>query len=137
MPCGDRLSPRFPSISAIEAAAAVLGQADIRAIRFQDSLRDASRGDIVYLDPPYPPLNGTAYFTHYTMDRFGAEDQLQLAEEVSRLHTKGVKVLMTNADTPNIRKLYKHFRHEAVAVTRYVSSGKKKERVSEILITNF
>src|SRR5258706_11060525 len=49
------------------------------------------RSDLAYLDPPYPPLNGTSYFTHYTTDRFSHADQVTLAR--SEEHTSELQSL--------------------------------------------
>ena len=36
-----------------------------------------------YIDPPYPPLNDTAYFTHYTALRFGSSEELRVDRNAS------------------------------------------------------
>ena len=96
-----------------------------------------SNNDFIYLDPPYPPLNGTSFFTHYTKDRFLEDDQKRLAELVSNLNKNGCKFMMTNADTILIRKLYKNLNIYKLSVTRWITSKSKKHNVSELVITNY
>ena len=91
----------------------------------------------MYLDPPYPALNGTAYFTHYTADRFHNDQQKLLADECRRLHNLGALFLLSNADLPEIRKLYSGFRIESIPVRRYISCKGERLRVSELLIKNY
>ena len=52
----------------------------------------------VYFDPPYRPLTETASFTAYTENLFDDEKQIELANFVESLHTKGAKVVVSNSD---------------------------------------
>ena len=89
------------------------------------------------MDPPYPALNGTAYFAHYTKDRFGSEEQHRLADVVRELDGRDCRIMISNADVPEIRRLYRGFSMRSIDVTRYVSSQKTKHRVAELIITNY
>ncbi len=91
----------------------------------------------MYLDPPYPPLNGTAYFTHYTRDRFTEDDQRELANSVRTLHRAGSLFMMSNADTSLIRRLYRGFRIDSLAVTRSVTCKSKRLQVRELVMRNY
>jgi DNA adenine methylase len=111
--------------------------ANLRAADFAEALAEADSGDFVYLDPPYPPLNRTAYFAHYTADRFDAAKQESLAEQVRMLAARGCLFMMSNADVPHIRKLYLGFRITTLSTTRYVTCKKRKYRIKELVITNY
>ena len=137
VPYGDKPQPRFPDAAWLRRISEVLASATLSVASFEDALAPSRAGDFIYLDPPYPPLNGTSFFTHYTMDRFVEGDQLRLAALVRDLDCRGCLVLMTNADTPLIRKLYKGFDCRALSVTRFVSAKKVKHRVRELVITNY
>ena len=45
--------------------------------------------------------------------------------------------MMTNADTPVIRKLYEELNMRPLPVTRFVTCKKEKYKVSELIITNY
>ena len=89
---------------------------------FEAVLEDARRGDFVYFDPPYVPVSDTAYFTAYIPGGFSWTDQQRLAEVVSRLAARGVKVMLSNSDVPALRELYRDFRVETVTATRRINS---------------
>jgi DNA adenine methylase len=114
-----------------------LRHAQLRAGHFKEAVRDAKRGDFVYLDPPYPPLNGSSYFTHYTKERFSTDDQKEVAKVARELASRGVRVLVTNADTRLIRRLYAGWHFKRVSRPRWVRSGKVKHKVNELIITSY
>ena len=47
---------------------------------FRRTLALAGDGDVVYCDPPYEPLPGTAGFTNYAAGGFSWDSQVELAE---------------------------------------------------------
>jgi len=46
---------------------------------FEKALETATKGDFIYLDPPYQPLSKTTNITSYTKDSFSYKDQNRLA----------------------------------------------------------
>jgi DNA adenine methylase len=137
VPYGRKSSPRFPSTVDLTAIAAVLRGARLSTQDYRAAFTRARSGDFVYLDPPYPPLNGTSFFAHYTPDRFGIADQAQVAACARDLDKRGCLVMVSNADTPAVRKLYRGFVVTRLSVTRYVSSSSIKHQVGELVITNY
>lgn len=73
---------------------------------FSDTMRQVSKHDVVYCDPPYVPLSKTANFTAYAAGRFDWKDQIELADWASKLSAKGIKVVISNHNTPTARELY-------------------------------
>jgi DNA adenine methylase Dam len=77
---------------------------------------------LVYLDPPYlagvddtkASKKGSAY-TAYSGDTFTYQDQQELAEYACALVQGGARVVVSNADTPKIDKLYPSSLFEIVA----------------------
>lgn len=137
VPYGYKTNPIFPDRGQLVAVAKKLKTARLSVRCFRQSLRAAGKRAFVYLDPPYPPLNGTAYFTHYTPDRFSEADQKALATAVKRLNARGALFLMSNADTPLIRRLYKAYTIQSIPVTRFVTCMSTKHKVRELLIRNY
>jgi DNA adenine methylase len=137
VPYGHKNPPLLPSRKELRAASALLKGATLRISDFSTSLAALGKNDFVYLDPPYPPINGTSYFTHYTADRFGERDQEALADSVKALDARGAKFMMSNADTKLIRSLYARFRIIPLTVTRYITCKAIKHRADEVIITNY
>jgi DNA adenine methylase len=137
VPYGWKEPPALPTPEQLERASNALKHAVLVSHKFEQALQEAKQNDFVYLDPPYPPLNGTAYFTHYTMDRFTQFDQERLAYTVRRLDQIGCRVLMTSADIPLIWRLYKGFQLRSLPVTRFVTCKAVRHTVSEVVITNY
>ena len=73
---------------------------------FSDTLRRASKHDVVYCDPPYVPLSKTANFTEYTTGGFNWKDQTALAEWATKLSARGIQVVISNHNTSTARELY-------------------------------
>jgi len=137
VPYGHKKNLITPSRTKLEAVSKVLAEVSISTSDFRECIATAGKGDIVYLDPPYPPINGSSYFTHYTKERFSTSDQESVAEEAFAAGSRGSKVLVTNADTPIIRDLYQGWEITPINRPRYITSSKHKHKVSELIITNY
>ena len=107
VPFGRHRNPTVLDRAALKAAHQALQCVELMSSDFAQPLRFARRGDFVYLDPPYQPLSHTANFTAYTTRGFAWEEQERLADWIGRLAARGCYVLINNADTPEIRQLYR------------------------------
>jgi DNA adenine methylase len=137
VPYGWKESPALPNKDVLRLASEALQKARLCSGSYEDAVASAKSGDFIYLDPPYPPLNGTSYFTHYTKDRFDEKDQKRLAAIVKELDRRGCWLMMSNADVMSIRRLYKQFRMTSLSVTRFISCKATKHIVKELVITNY
>lgn len=136
VPMGSYKNPRIHNEQNLRAVSAVLQDTELVHQDFEQALASAKPGDAVYLDPPYVPLSGTAKFTDYTRAGFWPEDQQRLAARALELKRAGVRVVLSNHDTPEVRALYPApFEHRVVPVRRFVNrDGKKRGHVDELLI---
>jgi len=137
VPYGRKDRPALPSREELEDASRALRSTEIQEADFREVVAKASPGDFVYFDPPYPPLNGTSYFTHYTAGRFAEGEHKDVAKAARSLAEMGCDVMVTNADLPEIRKLYRGLDLYAHAVRRSVHSGGKRHRASELIALSF
>jgi DNA adenine methylase len=118
--CSEALNDRFVSIQATD---------------FAPICGDAEKGDLVYFDPPYVPVNATSDFTSYTSKGFGIEEQERLARLFTSLAKKGATVVLSNSDTELVRKLYAGFNLIEVLARRNINSkGDKRGPITELLV---
>ncbi|MBC8484761.1 MAG: Dam family site-specific DNA-(adenine-N6)-methyltransferase [Bacteroidetes bacterium] len=137
VPYGWKEPPALPQLHLLRQASVALKNAKLTALPFEKILLNISKNDFIYLDPPYPPLNGTSYFTHYTVERFCEKDQRKLANLAKQLDSFGCRFMMSNADVPLVRELYHQFNIFMFSVNRSISCKSKRHNVSELIITNY
>lgn len=116
-----------------------LNRGDIRIKErdFYETCRDAARNDFVFFDPPYVPVNGESSCKLYTRERFSDDEQKRLAALFRDLDSKGVKLMLTDHDTPLTRELYGRYPIRKVNVRRSVNSDPKGRTGREIIVTNY
>jgi DNA adenine methylase len=120
----------------LRACSKALATVDIEHGHYQDVFFKAEKGDTVYFDPPYVPISSTASFTSYTRDGFGPNDQIALRDLAWELKRRGVQVILSNHDVPEVRELYADFDIKQILVGRAINSkGSKRGRVPEVIIT--
>ncbi len=94
----------------------------------------AKRGDVLYFDPPYHPLDNTDGFTEYTANGFGSHDQACLARLVQQLMLKGARPIVSNSNASDVKELYKDLGHKELLVPRAINcDGTKRGRIVEML----
>jgi len=129
--------PAIPSLEDLLAASACLRGNRIVSGDFEEVLRDASTGDLIYLDPPYPPRSDTAYFTHYSAGRFGWEEQTRVAAVFSNLVERGCHVMLSNVNDERIVDLYRRYYLSVIDVIRWLGSNGDRYCVQEIVVTSY
>ena len=137
-PWGSYLNPRIcdePNLNLVHEA---LKGVTLKCEDFEQAVGNAQRGDLVYFDPPYVPLNPTSSFTAYTSNGFGVQEHLRLYKTFLELTHKGVNVVLSNSDTPFVRSLYQDWTLNKVLARRNVNSkGTLRGPVGELIVTNF
>jgi DNA adenine methylase len=127
----------LPSREVLTSSAHSLRKAKIIEGDFQKALAKASAGDFVYLDPPYPPRSDTAYFTHYSADRFAWDQQVRVAEIFYELSRRGCLVMLSNAHQKKVVSLYSQFFTYRLGTMRWLGSNGDRFRVRELVVTNY
>jgi len=120
------------------AAGAVLEQAQIIQGDFRTLWRGSAgprKGDVVYCDPPYLPAGEAKSFAAYDASGFGVKETEALAEHALRWSKRGAHVLLSNADTPEVRRIFAGFQIERVTARRSINrNGAGRGSVGELLI---
>lgn len=135
VPFGKYTAPRFPA-DEMRQFVKRTGQGNTRfACRdFREIFAESEAGDVLYCDPPYVPLSATSNFTSYAGTVFGSRDQEDLARLARDAHARGVTVVLSNHDTPAVRRLYADARIIAFEVQRSIScKGNARTKAPELL----
>ena len=99
-----------------------------------DEIEGIEKGDLVYFDPPYHPLNETSSFTSYS-GSFGSMEQIRLRDYFKKLNDYGVFVILSNSSSPYIRDIYKEFTVLEVFCSRNINSkSNKRGKIPEFLV---
>lgn len=105
---------------------------------FEETLLcNAKRGDFVFMDPPYWPTK-TQGFTAYHSSRFTVADQDRVFRVFQKLTHRGCKVLLTNSDVEEIRKMYRMYTQIPVHTVRPLHKVQTRATASrELAIMNY
>ena len=99
---------------------------------YEEILDKAKEGDFVFLDPPY--IENNNYGFNYNKNEILNETFIQeLFIQVKKLDNRNVKWLMTQADTQQIKNVFKDYIFKKFKVYRSSS----KSYVNELLIMNY
>ncbi|MEK7865266.1 MAG: DNA adenine methylase [Planctomycetota bacterium] len=135
VPFGRYANPRICDEVNLRAVARSLKGVSISLRGYARVRTVAKPGDLVYFDPPYQPVSTTSSFTAYDRHGFGEEDQRRLRDVFAELATRGVRVLLSNSDTPRVRELYAAFRLDRVWASRSINSrGDRRGKVAEVIV---
>ena len=138
VPFGRRTTTSLHDLESIKQASNVLQGTEIITGNYVDALATADRGDFIYLDPPYVPLNATSNFTQYVGSNFGNDEHLKLRDVFEELDKRGCLLMMSNSDTPIVRNLYKNFNQMEVLADRAVNCKiQGRGKITELVITNY
>ncbi len=137
VPVGRFTKPRIVHPERLAACSRALRGVSLKAQTFDHLVEDAQRGDVIYFDPPYVPISRTANFASYSLGAFGLEDQERLAGIFRQLDQRGCKLVLSNSDTEDVRRLYKGFELKRIEVRRNISAnGSTRGVINELVVRN-
>lgn len=113
-----------------------LRAAELRSGDFEEGLEGVTARDFVYLDPPYYKQGGYADFDRYTDTPFREPDHERLAGLCRALDARGVRFLLSQSDTPFVRRLYAGFRVERIAARREIQLRAARRDQVELVVSN-
>lgn len=122
----------------IIAVSNYLQKVDIRQGDFEDACVNAKKGDFIFIDSPYAPLNPTS-FESYTKEGFDVESHKRLAKLYDDLTARGCYCMLTNHNTEFINELYggKSYKIDVVDVKRAINSDATNRVGKEVIICNY
>lgn len=107
---------------------------------FEESINNIKKGDFVYIDPPYYPLNEKS-FTDYTKLGFQKHDHERLIKYCKKLNEMGVNFMLSNSNCDYIKNNFNEecYKIIEVSISRTLNSNKNNrgKQKCEIIITNY
>ena len=123
---------------AVRETARYLKTVNILEGDFEEACKGAKKGDFIFFDSPYAPLNPTS-FEAYTKEGFDVESHKRLAQLYDKLTERGCYCMLTNHNTEFINELYsnKGYRIDVVSVKRMINSDASNRKGEEVIICNY
>ena len=138
VPFGNYKNPRIIDENNLLNCSELLKNTEIKCADFSEILTKAKKGDFIYFDPPYVPLNETSSFTSYTKDGFDMDMQFKLREVCDELDSMGVMFMLSNSDTKFVNELYSNYEIKKVFASRAVNANAEgRGKITEVLVRNY
>lgn len=143
VPFGKYSNPLICDEQNLRRVSKALKDVEIKCQDYKEILKFTKKGDFVYFDPPYYPINSTSSFTSYTKEAFLDKEQLELRNTYLTLHERGCFVMLSNSDTPFINKIYSEIGKYGVKINKVIagrtinSKATGRGKITEVLVTNY
>ncbi len=117
----------------------LLKKASIIVADFEDIIDSSNEGNFVFVDPPYSVKHNNNNFIKYNSSLFSWTDQVRLSTALKRAASRGVKIMLSNADHLSVKNLYCDFGyyHRVDRSSILAASSDKRCKTSELLITTY
>jgi DNA adenine methylase len=145
VPFGDYKNPTICDAKNIFEVNKALKDTRIICGDFGKSTRFVKSDSLVYLDPPYRPLNHTSSFTDYSKESFTDKDQIRLGQYFRKMDKKGAHLILSNSDPKNenpddnfFDKMYDGYKIYRVLASRVINcNGGSRGKIFELIIKNY
>jgi len=104
---------------------------------FEEVIDNCSRGDFLFLDPPYSAGRVETIHYHYSTNQFRFEDHQRLAKSLKRANRRGIKWAMTTSSHIEIKKLFSGFNFHSILMGIGNRPGILSMNSGEVLIKNY
>ena len=134
VPIGTRQSVIFEDDN-FEDISKLLQNAELIPGDFELVINKSTKGDFLFVDPPYTVRHNHNGFIKYNEKLFSWTDQERLFEALIQAKKRGAKIVSTNANHQNIIELYQgEFELKVVSRTSSISSKSATRKKFEELI---
>jgi DNA adenine methylase len=121
VPYGCKPGTILCDVHLLRSASKALQNRRIFVADFADAIKTATKGDLVYVDPPYTTKHNNNGFRRYNEVIFSWNDQERLAECCQQAAARGAHVIVSNADHDPILELYDGFKIRRVSRPSMIS----------------
>lgn len=138
VPFGRYTEPKILDKENILACSETLKSTIILTGDFENIKEYIKKGDFVYFDPPYTPLNATSNFTAYTDKGFDDNMQFRLKKLCDYINSIGAYFLLSNSYTDFILNLYSEYKIVTVEANRALNcKANGRGKIKEVLVRNY
>ena len=145
VPFGKYKNPTICDDKLILADHELLKKVDIYTGDYSEIMRFLGKGyNYIYIDPPYRPLSGTAYFKEYSHNVFDDKEQEKLKIFCDIMTARGCKIMQSNSNSMDddgesyFAKLYQGYHITQIEAHRYINAHVgKRNKETELLIMNY
>lgn len=103
---------------------------------FENVLKHAQKGDLVYMDPPFA-VRARRVFSEYDPSTFTHDDIARLRSWMVRLNSAQINFVVSYAESDEADVLRKNFSYETVTVRRHIAGfAAHRAMTNELLISN-
>tara|TARA_Y100000768_G_C23985251_1_gene688417 strand:+ start:833 stop:1678 length:846 start_codon:yes stop_codon:yes gene_type:complete len=135
VPIGKYKNPTICNEKNLRSVNKLLKNIEIKCHGYDDI--KPNKGDFVYFDPPYIPLEKTS-FTKYSSDDFFEKDHRLLMNFCRKLDQNGVYFMISNSNTSLTKEIYSNFNIKEIQVMRTIAGSHSKRGIAkELVITNY
>lgn len=138
VPFGTRDEIAF-DFESLRESSSLLQNSQILCQDFEVTIDMAQEGDFVFCDPPYAVIDEENRFVGYNADVFSWQDQVRLANALERAKNRNVKIIMTNVEHREVRRLYETiggFTMDTVQRQCFISGTAEGRRAYQELIVS-
>ncbi len=123
IPKGKYKKPYIPTDEEMEKASRLLNKAKIHCGEWYESIKNAGKGDLIYLDPPYFP-DESSKFLGYTNPKFDEKNHYQMVQISKEKVDLGATVLISNSASNKFEEIVK----EIFGSDKYIRKNIKTKR---------
>ena len=136
VPKGTKDSVVFAGES-FDGPSRALAKAELRACDFEKTIALAKDGDLLFVDPPYTVKHNFNGFAKYNETIFSWTDQIRLRTALDGAASRGVKIMLTNADHESVVELFFGLGniHKVRRTSLIASESQRRSSVTEIVVT--
>lgn len=139
VPFGHYKNPGIIDKAHIKQVSALISDVEFIHASFEESLKNIEKGNYVYLDPVYVPMNSTS-FVDYTADGFNQETHDKLFKMLHELKKQNVNWMMSNSSADYVVKCFddkKKYLTEKILCRRAINSKNPEATVNEVIIKSY
>lgn len=136
VPIGSKSKVLMPDDD-FDSTSCALKKAILRCCDFEETIFEAGKGDLLFVDPPYTVAHNKNGFVKYNEKIFSWDDQVRLRDAIVEAVERGAALVLTNADHSSVRSLYEEVGIHTSLERPSVISGavKGRSKISELMVT--